>query len=107
MTWIEVARLSDVPAGQVREVVAGEHIVALANVEGEIFAVDGICAHQGGPVGKGQLTGCLVTCPWHGWQYDVRSGRQPLHASVKWATFQVRVERDTILLHIDSSSTPS
>ena len=101
--WIEVAPLAELSPGTVREVFVEDRIVALANVDGEIFALDGICAHQGGPLGQGQLTGCVVTCPWHGWQYDVRSGEQPLHKSVRLATFQVRVEQDTILLRIDPS----
>ena len=101
--WIKVAELAELPPGEIREFFVADQIVAVANVDGEIFALDGICAHQGGPLGQGQLTGCLVTCPWHGWQYDVRSGQQPLHESVRLATFQVRVEQDTILLHIEST----
>jgi len=47
----------------------------LFNVDGIFYALDGVCPHQGGPLGDGDLAGCIVTCPWHGWQFDVTNGK--------------------------------
>ena len=66
--------VDDLPPGSTQEVVHAGRVIALFNVGGEIFALDGVCPHQGGPLGKGTLRDKIVTCPWHGWQFDVESG---------------------------------
>ena len=91
MPWHTVAAAAEVPPGTSREAVAGDRIVALFNVAGEFFALDGICPHLGGPLGKGKLHGCIVTCPWHGWQFDVRDGQFQLHHSIVQPRFPTRV----------------
>jgi nitrite reductase/ring-hydroxylating ferredoxin subunit len=69
------ARLDDVPAGQVLQVdVAGTPIV-LARVGEGVYACGTTCTHSGGPLGEGKLSGAKLTCPYHGWQFDVRTGR--------------------------------
>lgn len=98
--WLAAIACSDLPPGEVAEVVLGETIVALANVGGEVHALDGMCAHQGGPLGKGVLEGCTLTCPWHGWQYDVTTGRQTLSERVRQRQYPVRVEGDTIWVRL-------
>src|SRR5690348_14357617 len=76
---IRVAAVSDVPPGTAREVMAGDQVVALFNVDGRFYALDGVCPHAGGPLGEGALRGTVVTCPWHGWQFDVVSGENCLN----------------------------
>ncbi len=100
MPWIKVALVSDCPAGEARELVAGDRIVALCNVAGEFFALDGICPHQGGPLGKGKLCGAVVTCPWHGWQFDVRDGQHHASAALRHAGFPVKIVGDEVFLEI-------
>ena len=100
--WIPLAKLSECPPGEGRELIAAGRIVALFNVDGEFHALDGICPHQGGPLGKGALTGCIVTCPWHGWQYDVRTGRHTTIASLEHPRFELKIEGDEILIRIDT-----
>jgi nitrite reductase/ring-hydroxylating ferredoxin subunit len=73
--YVTVARLDDVPPGCVISVQAGERWYALANVDGEVYALDNNCPHNGGPLGKGVLNGRELTCPWHGWRWDATSGR--------------------------------
>jgi len=94
--WIRVASLNDCPPGQTLEVVAADRIVALFNVEGQVYAMDGICPHQGGPLGKGHLQGCVLTCPWHGWQYDVRNGQHQANKSIVHTCFAVRADESDI-----------
>ncbi|HND52905.1 MAG TPA: Rieske 2Fe-2S domain-containing protein [Pirellulaceae bacterium] len=98
--WIRLAAVSDCPPGQARELVAGERIVALFNVDGEFYALDGICPHQGGPLGKGRLNGCILTCPWHGWQYDVKTGQHQTNASICHPGFALRVDGDEIFVDL-------
>ena len=95
-TWHPAAAENDVPPGTAKECVAGDRIVALFNVDGTIHALDGICPHQGGPLGKGKLQGCIVTCPWHGWQFDVTTGQHQVSQRLQHPTFEVRVAGDEV-----------
>ncbi|MDP6554148.1 MAG: Rieske 2Fe-2S domain-containing protein [Pirellulaceae bacterium] len=100
--WTRVASTVEHPPGSNRELVVKDRIVAIFNVDGEFFALDGVCPHQGGPLGKGTVTGCIVTCPWHGWQFDVRNGQHQASASLRHISFPVRVEGDEIFVDVDA-----
>jgi len=69
-----VARLADLPAGQPTLVETDGTRVVLARVNDDVFACSDECAPQGGPLSEGRLAGTRLTCPWHGWMYDVKSG---------------------------------
>jgi nitrite reductase (NADH) small subunit len=99
--WIRVAAVDDFPPGQHDELVVGERIVALFRVEGQFYALDGICPHQGGPLGKGEVRDCIVTCPWHGWQFDLRSGQHQANPSLRHQAFPVRVEGNDVFVDLD------
>src|SRR5438105_7796756 len=75
MKYVTVAHVRDVPPGCIVQVQAGERWYAVANVEGTLHALDNNCPHNGGPLAKGSLDGRELTCPWHGWRWDVTSGR--------------------------------
>ena len=98
--WVRVAGLEDVPAGTGREYAVSGRIVALYNVAGEFHALDGVCPHAGGPLGEGVLQGNIVTCPWHGWQFDVVSGRHCLNANLRHTTYPVRVVGDDVFIEL-------
>ncbi|RLS34546.1 MAG: Rieske (2Fe-2S) protein [Planctomycetota bacterium] len=88
--WLPIAAVADCPPGSSLERIVGDRIVALCNVDGTWHAIDGLCSHQGGPLGSGSLCGTLLRCPWHGWQFDVVTGRHRLSPSVHQERFQVR-----------------
>ncbi len=96
--WVRVARLADCPSGSARELVVADRVVALYNVDGEFFALDGVCPHQGGPLGKGTLGGCIVTCPWHGWQFDVATGRHLPTGRIVQPRFAVCTDEEWVLI---------
>lgn len=100
--WIRIAAVADCAPGESRELVAGDRIVALFNVDGQFFALDGVCPHQGGPLGKGLLAGCLVTCPWHGWQFDVRTGQHQSNRSVVHTCLAIKVEGADVFVDVPS-----
>ena len=91
--WIPVASAADCPPGSSIERVAGGRMVAIANVDGTLHALDGLCPHQGGPLGTGMLCGAVLTCPWHGWQFDVTTGAHGISPTVRQAVYDVE-ERD-------------
>lgn len=91
----EVTRITAVPEGEARGfVVAGEEIV-LCNVEGEIYALQGICSHEELPLDGGEVEDGVLTCEWHGAQFDVCTGavRSP-PASRPLKTYPTRVDDD-------------
>ena len=48
--------------------------IAIFCSNGRFYAIDNTCTHEGGPLGEGELDDCIVTCPWHGWQFNVKTG---------------------------------
>jgi nitrite reductase (NADH) small subunit len=73
--YVRVGQLSDFPAGSLKTVeIAGKQLL-LANLAGELFAIENTCTHRGGPLNEGTLEGKVVTCPWHGGQFDVTTGK--------------------------------
>ena len=101
MPFTRVAALAEIVPGTAGEFVVGDRIIALFNVEGTIYALDGICPHQGGPLGKGKLTGCVITCPWHGFQFDVTTGQHLTSKSLVHPRFAVKVEGDHVLVELE------
>jgi nitrite reductase/ring-hydroxylating ferredoxin subunit len=98
--WIAIARIEECPPGTSIERVVGDRMVALANVEGGFHALDGLCPHQGGPLGTGRLCGTILTCPWHGWQFDVTTGRHRLSATVRQSVHEIREEAGRLYVRL-------
>lgn len=88
--WVVVGESADVAESQGVEYLLGSDVIAVFRREGRLYAVDGICAHQGGPIAKGSLDRKCVTCPWHGWQYDISTGENLLTKRKMLRTFGVR-----------------
>ena len=95
---VKVASKKDVPPGEARIVRVKESEVALFNVNGNFYAIDNVCPHRGGPLAEGALDGCIVTCPWHGWQFDVTTGALAMNPAEKLKCFKVRVKGDDVLV---------
>jgi nitrite reductase (NADH) small subunit len=90
--FVPVARVEDVPPGTVTAVRAGDEEIALAHCDGGFFAVQGHCLHLQGPLSEGRLHDCVLTCPWHGWQYDVRTGQNEFDLAIQLRTYDVQVD---------------
>jgi len=97
-TFVRVAKTSELPPGEGRVVVVQGHPVALFNVDGRFYAVSNVCLHRGGPIGEGFLDDAVVTCPNHGWEYDVRTGTNLANPMARLRTFEVRIEGDDVLV---------
>lgn len=98
--WIAIADADECPPGAAIERLADDRMVAIANVSGTFHAIDGLCPHQGGPLGTGSLCGTVLTCPWHGWQFDVATGRSLLSATVRQAVYEVREEHGRLFVRL-------
>jgi len=96
----KVARVADVPMGPGKKVEIEGKTIALFNVGGVIRAIAECCPHRGGPLSEGSVQDLQVTCPWHGWSFDLTTGnRVGFPAGMgKTTTYNVRVEGDDVLV---------
>lgn len=102
-----VCHLDDLPLGRGREFIVEDRVVALFRTEAGVFAVDGICPHAGGPLAQGMVRRGVVTCPWHGWQYNVQTGHHQLNPRLCVQTFAVTVIEDAIYVNVQQPGTES
>ena len=95
--FVAVAQIGDLRPGEMKfAVVEGERIV-LANVEGSFYALRDVCGHRNAPLSRGRLDGCVIECPLHFAQFDIRTGKLvdgPVSADV--AVYEIRVEGETV-----------
>jgi nitrite reductase/ring-hydroxylating ferredoxin subunit len=98
--FVVAAKTSEIGENQVKVVEVEGKPVALFRVQGKFYAVSHTCAHAGGPLGEGYLSDHIVTCPWHSWQYDIRTGKSTTVEGAKVPVYQVKVEKDTILVAV-------
>ncbi len=99
MAFLRAARKDEIPVGAIREYQIDGKTIALANVDGTFYAIDNVCLHHGGPLGGGTLAGKVVTCPWHGWAYDVTTGKVTQNPSVGVNCFQLEVRGEDIFVN--------
>jgi len=97
-SFVKVATASEIPDGQGKVVEAGGKRIALFNAGGKFYAIDNACKHRGGPLGEGELDGTVVTCPWHGWEYDITTGANMDDPNVKLGCYAVKVEGGDVLI---------
>ena len=72
--FIRVGNIEDFPLGSLRKVMVGDQAVLVANHQGKLHAISNRCTHRGAPLNEGELDGNALFCPWHGGQFDVRTG---------------------------------
>jgi nitrite reductase (NADH) small subunit len=94
--WVEVAKSESLADGHAVEAVVKGLVLAVFRHAGELFAMDGMCAHQGGPLANGTVAQGCVTCPWHGWQYELATGIQTINRQPLQRVFPVRESNGVI-----------
>ena len=98
--FVRVAKAGEIAPGQARMFEVNGRQVAIFNCRGQLHAIDNVCDHQGGPLVEGELDDCIVTCPWHGWTYDVRTGASPDDPDARVQRFELKVEGDDVLVAV-------
>lgn len=98
--FIKVARVEEVPVGGSKLVEVDYVRVALFNLEGEIYAIEDVCTHDGGPLVEGEIVnGCQVMCPRHGARFDIRTGEAlSFPAFEATNTYQVKIDGGSVLI---------
>jgi nitrite reductase (NADH) small subunit len=101
MAYTKLTTQAELPApGEAKEFEVAGKFICLANVEGNITAMDNFCMHMGGPLGQGYLDGAKLVCPWHGWEYDATTGELVGDAKSKLALYPIKVENGDVLVEL-------
>jgi nitrite reductase (NADH) small subunit len=98
--FVTVARVGEIAAGAARLVTVGERWVGLFNLDGHYHAVDNLCLHRGGPLCEGAIRGTVVTCPWHGWQFELTTGALIQDPKVGVSRHETRIAGDEIQVRL-------
>jgi nitrite reductase (NADH) small subunit len=104
MAFVLVAKATDIAPGQIREIRLDGTTIALANVAGQFHAINNTCLHRGGPLGQGSLQGNVVTCPWHGWSFDVTSGKVSPNQTAGVACYRVELRGEDIYVDVSGQT---
>lgn len=96
---MKISRINQVPPGRGAVVQVGGKAIALFNINGTFYALDNVCTHRGGPLGEGKVNGTVVTCPWHGNQFDVTTG-QVITGTLPVTTYAVHTDGDDVLIEL-------
>lgn len=99
-SWHELGPLDMCAPDTGTEVVIQGEIIALFRVGDDYRALQGTCPHHGGPLGKGTLNGCIVTCPWHGWQFDVTDGTYQHSTQLQHPSYPLKVQDGRLWIQI-------
>ena len=97
MPFVKVVDAETIPVGQGALVEERGASVAVFNAgAGRFYACDAICPHESGPLAEGWLEGGAVVCPWHGFDFDLQTGRCPVDENLSIAVYPVRVAEGAI-----------
>ncbi|HYL80648.1 MAG TPA: Rieske (2Fe-2S) protein [Candidatus Acidoferrum sp.] len=97
---VKVASASELLPGQGRVGKAGDLEIALFNVGGSFHAIGNTCLHRGGPLGEGSLEGSVVTCPWHGWEYDLSTGASRVNPAMRVPVYRTEVKGEEVFIEL-------
>jgi len=101
MPLIKLTTHSELPAeGEAKEFELGGKTICVANVNGVISAMDNVCLHMGGPLGQGYIEGNKIVCPWHGWEYDPKTGEVEHDPKSKLAVYPIKIENGDVMVEI-------
>ena len=101
MPYVKLTTQSELPGeGEAKEFELGDKVICVANVNGTITAMDNVCLHMGGPLGQGFIEGSKIVCPWHGWEYDLRTGELGDDPKSKLDVYPVKTENGDVFIEI-------
>ena len=99
--FVEIARTNEITPGEAKMVEVEGKKIAILNLEGDYYAIDDTCPHASGPLSEGKVEGEVVTCPWHGSEFNIKTGevlRPPARRGVK--NYKVQVEGSIIKIEV-------
>ncbi len=98
MAYTDAGKENEIQEGTGKQVEINGKTIALFKKDGKIYAINGECPHSGGPLSEGSLEGNNVVCPWHGFSFDIKTGKSPQQCEVE--TYPVKIEGDKIMVDV-------
>ena len=98
MSTIKLCKTTDILPGKSKIFTVENNSIAIFNVDNNFHAIDNVCLHRGGPLGDGELNNNVVTCPWHGWTFNVETGENANNPSLCLTKYDVKVNGKDIEL---------
>ena len=98
--WCFAAKKDDLPNNSSKSLEVGGKKIALFNQNGKFYALADTCIHRGGPLGQGHLEDGRVTCPWHAWEFDVKTGVCQTMEGAKQPSYPTKIDRSEILVDL-------
>lgn len=99
--FIKVAGTNEIPAGSMKQIEVNGKSLALFNLAGNYYAIGNECTHRGGPLAEGHVDGESVICPWHGAQFNIKTGAvEGAPASKPVTKYNVRVQGAEIEIEV-------
>lgn len=99
--YITIFKTGDLAPGTSTTVEVKETKIALFNVGGSFYAIDNTCLHRSGPLGEGFLNDKTVTCPWHGWEYNVETGKCETNPNLCVKRYDVKLDGDNVKILLE------
>lgn len=97
----KVATIAELPpSGEAREFPVENRMICVANENGKFSALDNVCAHRGGPLGQGVVDAGFMVCPWHGWQFNLQTGKSEQNATLGVEVYELKIDGDDVLVKI-------
>ncbi len=100
--WHRAMAVSDLLQGCGKALEIAGRSVAFFNVDGKVYAIENHCLHRGGPLGDGHLEGSQVTCPWHAWQFDVKTGKCHTMKGAKQKKYAIKIKNEDVWVNLES-----
>jgi nitrite reductase/ring-hydroxylating ferredoxin subunit len=100
MAEVRIAAVEEVPEGKGIVVDVEGKRLAVFQYRGQFFTLDETCPHRGGPLHEGLIQEGIVVCPWHLWQFDLRTGLSPVNPLSKVRTYKTRIEGTAVLVEL-------
>ena len=99
MGLVKALEVESLPPGRGTVVVLNRNEYAVFNVGGNYYCIDNACPHRDGPLGEGDLEGETIYCPWHFWEFNVKTGKGQ-YPGCNLTTYPCKIEGDTVLVEL-------
>ena len=98
--WTKAAKISDFEEGKGIVVSIGGRDIALFKSAGAFYAINNVCPHRGGPLGEGFVEGAEVTCPWHAWAFDLKTGECSTLPGERQPTYPTKIQNSELFIDV-------
>ena len=103
MKFKKITGLNSMPDNSGKVLVIQNSVIALFKINGKYFALDNICPHRGGSLGDGEINGDIVSCPWHGWEINCKTGEAVENPEMKVKRYEVIKKEDGLYIEWESN----